>query len=256
MKIESCVALVTGGASGIGRGVAATIVGRGGRVVILDLPGSAGAEVAMELGSDARFVACDVTAADQVVSAVAAAHEAFGQIDALISCAGIIRGERVMDRRGALHSLDGFRRHLEVNTIGVFDVLRHAVACMAQNPPSTDGERGVVVNVASIAAYEGQAGQAAYAASKGAIVSMTLPLARELGPLGIRAVCLCPGVIDTPMLDGMPPGTRESLSVGNLFPARLGTPSDVGEMVLAVLENVFLNGEVIRLDAGARLAAR
>jgi NAD(P)-dependent dehydrogenase (short-subunit alcohol dehydrogenase family) len=248
--------IVTGGASGLGRGVVQELYGRGATVVILDLAGSDGAAVAEQLGERADFVACDVTDADAVESAwqtVTARHD---RIDCLVSCAGILRGRRLVGRDGELHSLEEFRRHLDVNVVGMFDVMRRAVASMTCNEPNAEGERGLVVNLASIAAFEGQIGQAAYSASKGAVVAMTLPLARELGRSGIRVVAIAPGTMDTPMLGTLTDEAREAFSATMAFPQRLGRPDDVGRLVCAVMENVYVNGSVIRLDAGLRMSAR
>jgi len=256
MRIADSVALVTGGASGLGLGVAGEPVAQGGRVVVLDLPRACPSEVVETLGERGRVVEADVTRPSEVEGAVAEAHAAFGRLDSVISCAGILRSERVLHRDGDVHSLDNFRRHTEVNLIGVFDVIRHAVRFIASNDPSPDGERGVIINVVSVAEFEGQVGQSAYAASKGGLVSMTLPLARELGPLGIRAVCICPGAMDTPMLASMPDAARHELAEANAFPLRLGRPHELGKMIAAVLENVFINGEAIRFDAGTRMSAR
>ena len=198
MNVEGSVALVTGGASGLGAGAARGLVDAGGRVVIADLASSAGESVAAELGDGAAFVAVDVTHPDDVEAAVAAAAEVWGRIDVLVSCAGISSGRRMLTRSGELHTLEHFRAHVEVNLIGLFDVLRHTVGHMAANEPNADGERGVIVNLGSIAGLEGQVGQMSYSASKGGIIGMTLPLARDLGSRGIRVMAICPGIMDTP----------------------------------------------------------
>jgi|EndMetStandDraft_8_1072994.scaffolds.fasta_scaffold30367_2 3-hydroxyacyl-CoA dehydrogenase / 3-hydroxy-2-methylbutyryl-CoA dehydrogenase len=256
MNIEGSVTLVTGGASGVGRGVAGALVERGGRVLLLDLPTSPGPQVATALGSSARFVPVDVSDAGSVETAVATSAATFGRLDCVVCCAGILQAQRIVNRDGGLHALDAFRRHLEVNLLGTFDVIRHSVAAMRGNEPRADGERGLVVTIASIAAFEGQVGQIAYAASKGGVAAMTLPAARELGPLGIRVVCICPGTMDTPMLGALDEEVRAGFAEQNAFPKRLGTPNDVAGMVMAAMENVFLNGETIRLDAGLRMAPR
>jgi 3-hydroxyacyl-CoA dehydrogenase/3-hydroxy-2-methylbutyryl-CoA dehydrogenase len=253
---DGSVVVVTGGASGLGRGVVNELHGRGARIVILDLPSSSGDAVARELGSQADFVPCDVSDTDAVAAAWADLSARYERIDCLVSCAGILMASRLLARDGTLHSIDVLRRHLDVNVVGMFDVIRHAVACMAANGPNDDGERGLIVNVASIAAFEGQIGQAAYAASKGAVVSMTLPLARELGRNGIRVVAIAPGTMDTPMLGTLGDDARKAFADANAFPKRLGQPSDVGRLVAAVMENVYLNGETVRLDAGLRMSAR
>jgi 3-hydroxyacyl-CoA dehydrogenase/3-hydroxy-2-methylbutyryl-CoA dehydrogenase len=256
MTPDGAVVAVTGGASGLGRGVVQEAHRRGARVVVLDLPGSNGAGVASELGGRAAFVPCDVTDADTVGeawSAIAARHD---RVDVLVNCAGILKGARIVGRDGALHPLDVFRRHLDVNVVGMFDMMRHAVAAMSHQEPNDDGERGLIVNLASIAAFEGQIGQAAYSASKGAVVAMTLPLARELGRDGIRVVCIAPGTMDTPMLGTLSDDVRGAFAAANAFPQRLGQPADVGRLVVALMENVYINGETVRLDAGLRMAPR
>ena len=256
MKVSGAVALVTGGASGLGRGVAELLVARGARVVIADLEGSAGEAVAAELGTNVRFAPCDVTQPAMVEAAVAAAVAAFDRIDVLVSCAGISIGARVVGRQGALHSLDLFRKHVDVNLVGMFDVIRNAAGVMAKNKPGDDGERGLIVNIASIAGYEGQVGQAAYGSSKGGVIALTLPLARDLGQLGIRVMCVCPGTMDTPMLASLSREFIDKLAEENVFPKRVGRPSDVASLVIHLMENTYFNGEVIRLDAGLRLSPR
>ena len=253
MKVTGSVALVTGGASGLGAGVARGLVAAGGRVVIADLASSAGEQVAADLGENAAFVPVDVTRADDVETAVAAAAAVRGRIDVLVSCAGISSGQRMLTRSGELHTLEHFRAHIEVNLIGLFDVLRHVVAHMAANEPNADGERGVIVNLGSIAGIEGQVGQMSYSASKGGIIGMTLPLARDLGSRGIRVMTICPGIMDTPILASLNDEQIAAIVAGNVFPKRLGTPADVANLVRHIMENTYLNGEVIRLDAGMRL---
>jgi 3-hydroxyacyl-CoA dehydrogenase/3-hydroxy-2-methylbutyryl-CoA dehydrogenase len=256
VKVSGAVGLVTGGASGIGRGVAELLVERGASVVIADLESSPGRDVATQLGDRARFVACDVTRPDMVEAAVAAAVAEFGRVDVLVSCAGISVGARVVGREGKLHSLDLFRKHVDVNLVGMFDMVRNTAGAMAANEPGDDGERGLIVNIASIAGYEGQVGQAAYGASKGGVIAMTLPLARDLGQLGIRVMCVCPGTMDTPMLASLSREFIEGLAQENVFPKRVGKPRDVAQLVLHLMENTYFNGEVIRLDAGLRMSAR
>ena len=256
MTPEDAAAVVTGGASGLGLGVARALVARSARVVVLDLATSAGPAIVGELGERASFVACDVTDTAEVAAAVERCVELTERVDCLVNCAGTMQSQRLVRRDGALHSLDTFTRHLDVNVTGTFDVTRHVARVMSAQEPNPEGERGLVVNVASIAAYEGQVGQVAYAASKGAITAMTLPLARELGPLGIRVVTIAPGAMDTPMLGDLDAEARDRLASGNAFPRRLGTPADLGAMVLTAMENVFLNGATVRLDAGLRMPAR
>jgi 3-hydroxyacyl-CoA dehydrogenase/3-hydroxy-2-methylbutyryl-CoA dehydrogenase len=247
---------VTGGASGIGRGVVEMLVARGGRAVIADLESSAGADVAKQLGPNVRFVACDVTQPAMVEAVVAGALDAFGRIDLLVSCAGISVGARVVGRDGALHSLELFRKHIDINLVGMFDMIRNVAGAMAKNEPGDDGERGLIVNISSIAGYEGQVGQAAYGASKGGVLAMTLPLARDLGQLGIRVMCICPGTMDTPLLAGLSRDFIDRLAENNVFPKRVGVPADVASLVAQFMENTYFNGEVVRLDAGLRLAPR
>lgn len=256
MDIRGSCTIVTGGASGVGLGIAQSLIAGGGRAIILDLPQSAGAGVAAELGRDCSFVPCDITAPETVEQAFGIVHQQCDRVDALVSCAGISLGQRIIARDGSLHSLDLFRRHLEVNLIGLFDVVRHAVALIAENEPGPDGERGLIINVSSIAGIEGQAGQVAYSASKGGVLAMTLPLARDLAPVGIRVLCICPGTVDTPMLGTLDADDVERLAAANLFPRRLGQPTDVAELVQAMMRQTYLNGEVVRLDAGLRLAPR
>ena len=256
MRIEGSVALVTGGASGLGRGAAEALIARGGNVAILDLPGSSGDSVATSLGASAVFVPADVRDTQQVEEAVAAAVGAFGKIDLLLNAAGVVTAHRVVARSGELFPLDLFKFTIEVNLIGLFDVVRRVAAEMGANEPNEGGERGAIINVASIAAYEGQVGQAAYSASKGGIVALTLPLARDLAGAGIRVNTIAPGIMDTPMLAGAPQELKDSLAEVHVFPRRLGTPEDFAQLVIAIFENQMLNGEVIRLDAGARMGPR
>ncbi len=254
MQIEGAAALVTGGASGLGLGTARALTERGARVAILDLDGSRGAELAGEIG--ATFVAADVRDPAQVEQAVAHAAEALGGISINVNAAGVGPAHRVVTRDGTLFPLDLFRLVVDINLVGLFDVLRQAAAVMAANEPNEEGERGVVINVASIAAFEGQVGQAAYSASKGAVAAMTLPLARDLAGHGIRVVTIAPGIMDTPMLAGAPDELKESLAKLHVFPKRLGRAEDFASLVAHVVENALLNGEVIRLDAGARMPPR
>ena len=253
MKIAKSVGLVTGGASGLGAGTARMLVERGARVGIVDLPSSAGESLAAELGGDAVFVGADVADEAQVEAAVRAVVTEFGQLNLCVNAAGVSPAARVLSRKGELHPLDVFRRTVEINLVGTFDVLRHAVAAMSRNDPGPDGERGLIVNVSSAAALEGQAGQAAYAASKGGIVALTLPLARDLAIWGIRVMTVCPGIMDTGMLAGADDNRRAALMDLHVFPKRLGRPADFAQLVASFMENELLNGEVVRLDAATRL---
>jgi 3-hydroxyacyl-CoA dehydrogenase/3-hydroxy-2-methylbutyryl-CoA dehydrogenase len=253
LLIEGSVAVVTGGVSGLGFGAAKRIVSAGGRVVMLDLNEARGVQAVTELGDHARFIHCDVRDPANVAAAVTGAVESFGGINILVNAAGVAPAQRVVARDGSLFDLDLFRFVIDVNLIGMFDVIRNVAGAMASNEPGESGERGVIVNVASIAAFEGQVGQAAYSASKGGVVGMTLPLARDLAGLGIRVVTVAPGIMDTPLLDGAPKELREALAAIHVFPKRLGTPEDFAHLVQAIVENPLLNGEVIRLDAAARM---
>jgi 3-hydroxyacyl-CoA dehydrogenase/3-hydroxy-2-methylbutyryl-CoA dehydrogenase len=256
VQIEGSVALVTGGASGLGLGAASRLVAGGGSVALVDLDEQKGSAAAAELGDRALFVGCDVTDPAAVADAVARTEEAWGRIDVLVNAAGVAPAQRLISREGELFDLDLFEFVIRVNLIGMFDVTRHVAAVMARNEPGTNGERGVIVNVASIAAFEGQVGQVAYSASKGGIVGMTLPLARDLAGLGVRVVTVAPGIMDTPLLAGAPQELKDSLAGLHVFPRRLGTPEDFAHLVQAIVENPLLNGEVIRLDAGARMPPR
>jgi 3-hydroxyacyl-CoA dehydrogenase/3-hydroxy-2-methylbutyryl-CoA dehydrogenase len=256
VQIEGSVALVTGGASGLGLGAASRLVEGGGSVVLVDLDEAKGSPAAAQLGDRALFIACDVRDPAAVADAVANAAAEWGKIDVLVNAAGVAPAQRLISRDGDLFDLDLFEFVIRVNLVGMFDVTRHVAAVMARNEPGPDGERGVIVNVASIAAFEGQVGQVAYSASKGGIVGMTLPLARDLAGVGVRVVTVAPGIMDTPLLAGAPQELKESLASLHVFPRRLGSPEDFAHLVQAIVENPLLNGEVIRLDAGARMPPR
>lgn len=253
MQFDDSVAVITGGASGLGLGTAARFVQAGGSVALLDVNQAAGEKAVEQLGDPARFFPCDVRDRDAVAESIAAAVEEWGRIDVLVNAAGVAPAQRLISREGDLFDLDLFRFVVEVNLIGAFDVARNVAAVMARNEPGPGGERGVVINVASIAAFDGQVGQTAYSASKGGIVGMTLPLARDLGSLGVRVVTIAPGIFDTPLLAAAPDELKESLARLQVFPQRLGTPDDFAHLVQAIVENPMLNGEVIRLDAAARM---
>jgi 3-hydroxyacyl-CoA dehydrogenase/3-hydroxy-2-methylbutyryl-CoA dehydrogenase len=254
MNVEGLRALVTGGASGLGEATVRRLVAAGASVAILDLASSKGAEVADELG--AIFVAADVTNASDVAAAVDGAFEALGGLDLCVNAAGVAPAHRVLTRDGEMFPLELYRSVIDINLVGVFDVTRHAARRMAANEPNDDGERGVVVNVASVAAFEGQIGQAAYSASKGGIAAMTLPLARDLASYGIRVMAIAPGIMDTPILDAVSPDLKAQLAAVHVFPKRLGRPDEFAALVVHIVENVLLNGEVIRLDAAARMGPR
>jgi len=252
MDIASHTFLVTGGASGLGAGAARRLAAAGGRVVIADLQDEAGRALATELGG--AFVHCDVTREEDARAAVDAAV-ALGDLRGLVSCAGIAPAAKTVGRDGP-HPLDVFERTLRVNLLGTFNVLRLAAHAMSTLAPLPTGERGVLISTASVAATDGQIGQAAYAASKGGVVAMTLPIARDLANLGIRHVTIAPGLFATPMLAGMPQHVQEALAAMVPFPSRLGTPDDYAKLAVHIVENDMLNGEVIRLDGAVRLAPR
>jgi NAD(P)-dependent dehydrogenase (short-subunit alcohol dehydrogenase family) len=255
MKIAGSTTLITGGASGLGRATAERLRAAGGRVVLLDLPKSSGAQVAAGLGEDALFAPGDVTSADDVAAALTAAVARFGSVQGLVNCAGIGTADKTFGKRGAA-DLAGFTRVIQVNLIGTFNCIRLAAARMADNAPNTEGERGVIVNTASVAAFDGQIGQAAYSASKGGIVGMTLPIARDLAELGIRVCTIAPGLFDTPLLAGLPEAARASLGKQVPFPPRLGQPAEYAALAAHVMENAMLNGETIRLDGAIRMQPR
>jgi NAD(P)-dependent dehydrogenase (short-subunit alcohol dehydrogenase family) len=255
MQLQSSTVLVTGGASGLGEGVVRRFAAGGARVLILDVNAERGAALATELGDGVAFARADVADEAQVMAAVVAARALGGRLDAAVNCAGIVTGARIIGKEGA-HPLELFERTIRVNLIGTFNVLRLAALAMRDNAPNDAGERGVIINTASIAAYDGQVGQAAYAASKAGIAGMTLPIARDLAREGIRVVTIAPGVFDTPMAAGLPDEVRKSLAAQVPFPARFGQPDEYAQLAQAILENTMLNGEVIRLDGAMRLAPR
>jgi len=256
MRIAGSAALVTGGASGLGEATARELLRRGGRVALLDLPGSQGGRVAAELGAAARFLPGDVTSEESVQAAVLATEAAFGPLRVLVCCAGIGSARRTVEKDGTPHDLASFRRTVEVNLFGSFNAIRLAAARMVANEPNEDGERGVIALTASVAAFEGQVGQAAYSASKGAIVGMTLPIARDLARHGIRVCAIAPGLFDTPLLAGLPEDARRSLGAQIPFPSRLGRPAEFASLACEIVENAMLNGETIRLDGAIRMAPR
>lgn len=256
MEVADSVAVVTGGVSGLGFGAASRLVANGASVVMLDINEERGKQAAHELGGQSRFIACDVSKPDDVEAAVAGAREAFGTIQILVNAAGVAPAQRTLSKDGTMFDLDLFKFTIGVNLIGMFDMIRNVAGVMAGNEAGGSGERGVIVNVASIAAYEGQVGQAAYSASKGGIVGMTLPIARDLGSAGIRVVTIAPGIMDTPLLSGAPQELRDALAQLHVFPKRLGTPEDFAHLVQAIVENEMINGEVIRLDAATRMPPR
>lgn len=255
MNITDRVFLITGAGSGLGAAVARMVVAEGGKAMLLDVNGEAGGALAEELGASARFVRTDVTSDADGQAAVAAARDAFGRIDGLVNCAGVAPGEKVVGRE-APHRLDSFARAVSINLVGTFNMIRLAADAMSKQEPNEEGERGVIVNTASIAAFDGQIGQAAYAASKAGVVGLTLPVARELARFGIRVVTIAPGIFATPMMTGMPQEVQDSLGKSVPFPSRLGRPEEFAALVRHVAENSMLNGEVIRLDGALRMAPR
>ncbi|MBK1680030.1 3-hydroxyacyl-CoA dehydrogenase [Rhodocyclus tenuis] len=255
MRIENSVFVVTGGSSGLGAGTARMLVAAGARVLIADVNVEAGEALAAELGAAARFARTDVADGASAAAAIEAAQTQFGGLHGLVNCAGIAPAEKVVGRDGP-HRLESFARVINVNLIGSFNMLRLAAAAMSGNAPNADGERGVIVNTASVAAYDGQMGQAAYAASKGGIVALTLPAARDLARSGIRVMTIAPGIFETPMLLGMPPEVQEALGKTVPFPSRLGKPAEYAALVRHIVENTMLNGEVIRLDGAIRMAPK
>jgi NAD(P)-dependent dehydrogenase (short-subunit alcohol dehydrogenase family) len=255
MQIEGKAFLVTGGGSGLGAATARLLAEAGGRVVVVDVNEAAGGEVAESLGTRGTFVRADVADEGGVRTAIAAALSSFGGLHGAANCAGIGVATRTLGKDGP-HQLEVFERVVRVNLVGTFNVIRLAAAQMATQPPDPGGTRGVIVNTASIAAFDGQVGQAAYSASKGGIVGMTLPIARDLAPLGIRVVTIAPGIFDTPLLAGLPEQVRQGLASTVPFPPRLGRPEEYAALVRHVVENDMLNGEVIRLDGALRMAPR
>ena len=255
MEISGKVAVVTGGASGLGAATAKMIVEEGGHVVIVDLNDQAGHALAKELGSHARFVHADVADPAEAQAAVETATEAFGALHISIQCAGIVEAQRIIGKTGPA-DLARFSKVIRVNLIGAFNVSRLAAWLMATNAPNEEGERGVIINTASVAAFDGQIGQAAYSASKGGIAAMTLPLARDLSSVGIRVMAIAPGIFDTPMLAGMPDDVRASLGAMVPFPKRLGRPAEYAQLARDIIGNPMLNGEVIRLDGAIRMAPK
>lgn len=252
MLLGDVVALITGGASGLGLASAHAIVAEGGRVVLLDRDADRGREAASDLGTQAFFVQTDVTDADEVQTARDWAVAQFGKISGLVNCAGIVSAARTVGRDGP-HDLDLFQKTIDINLVGSFNTSRLAAEAMQRNDPNGDGERGVIIHTASVAAFDGQRGQAAYAASKGGIAGMILPMARDMADQGIRVMGIAPGLFMTPMLAALPEKAQQALADQPLFPKRLGAPEEFGAMVVTILSNAYLNGSVIRLDGGIRL---
>ena len=250
MEVAGHAFFITGGASGLGAATARRLAAGGAKIAISDVNAEQGSRLAAELGAD--FFAADVTDGAQLGKAVAAAREKFGALHGAVSCAGIAPGERILGRNGP-HSLDSFRRVVEINLIGTFNLMRLAAQAMEGNAPGADGERGVIINTASVAAFDGQIGQAAYSASKAAVAGLTLPAARELARMGVRVMTIAPGVFETPMAAAITPEYRQALSAQIPFPPRLGRPEEYAALVEHIIVNPMLNGEVIRLDGALRM---
>ncbi len=255
MQIENRVFLITGAGSGLGAAVARMAVAGGGRAALLDVNEAAGRALADERGAAALFIKTDVTSGPEAEAAIAAAVQTFGRLDVAVNCAGVAPGERIVGRDGP-HALESFARAIGINLIGTFNILRLAADAMAKNAPGEGGERGVIVNTASVAAFDGQIGQAAYSASKGGVAAMTLPAARELARFGIRVMTIAPGIFKTPMMAGMTQEVQDSLGASVPFPPRLGEPAEYAALVRHIVENQMLNGEVIRLDGAIRMAPK
>ncbi|XP_069501397.1 3-hydroxyacyl-CoA dehydrogenase type-2 isoform X1 [Ambystoma mexicanum] len=253
-SLKGMVGIVTGGASGLGRATVERLVQQGACAVVLDLPTSEGSSVAKELGNQCVFAPADVTSEADVKKALALAIEKFGRLDIAVNCAGIAVAMKTYNFKKDLpHSLEDFQRVINVNIGGTFNVIRLAAGEMGKNEPDADGHRGVIVNTASVAAFDGQVGQAAYSASKGGIVGMTLPIARDLAPMGIRVLTIAPGLFATPLMSSLPEKVITFLAKQVPFPSRLGHPGEYAHLVQAIVENPMLNGEVIRLDAAIRM---
>lgn len=255
MQLQGHTFLITGGASGLGAATARTFAQAGANVVLADVNAQNGEQTAKSIGEQARFVQTDVTDEASTQQAVDACKEAFGGLHGVVNCAGVGIAQRVLAKSGP-HPLDWFTKVVTINLIGTFNTIRLASAVMAENTPDAEGERGVIVNTASVAAFDGQIGQAAYSASKGGIVGMTLPIARELAQFGIRVMTIAPGIFDTPLMAGLPEPARQSLAQQVPFPKRLGRPDEYAALAKHIVENVMLNGEVIRLDGAIRMAPK
>lgn len=255
MELKDKVFLVTGGASGLGLAAAEMVIANQGYALIADVNVAGGEKAAAQLGARAKFVVADVTDENSIQAAIDAGIATFGALHGVIHCAGIGPAERVLGKNG-VHRLEAFSKVIHINLIGTFNVLRLAAAAMQNNPAGNNDERGVIITTASVAAFDGQIGQAAYSASKGGIVSMTLPIARELARFGIRVMTIAPGIFETPLLAGLPEAAKASLGQQVPFPSRLGQPCEYAALAKHIIENQMLNGEVIRLDGAIRMAAK
>ncbi|HVP31331.1 MAG TPA: SDR family NAD(P)-dependent oxidoreductase [Myxococcota bacterium] len=256
MEIQGCGAVVSGGGSGLGEATARALAARGAHVAILDLAKSKGAEVAKAIGGKSFFAETDVANEAQVTEAIDRAVSSFGAVHVAVNCAGIGVAGRTIDKEGKPFDLGWFTRCIQVNLVGTFNVIRIAASRMSKHAPNPGGERGVIVNTASIAAFDGQIGQAAYSASKGGVVGMTLPIARDLSAVGIRVCTIAPGTFDTPMLAGAPEHLRQALAANIPFPRRLGDPAEFAALACHIVENPMLNGETIRIDGALRMAPK
>ena len=256
MKIENCVAVVSGGASGLGAAVVKELTENGAKAAILDFDAENGEKLALELGDKVIFCKTDVTDAASVKSAIDRTMEAFGAIHFAVNCAGVASPKKVIDKKGNPMPTDFFNRVIQINLVGTMNVLSLAAVEMCKNTPTEDGEKGAVINVASVAAFEGQVGQAAYSASKAGVVGMALPVAREFADYGIRVNTIAPGIFMTPMMAGLPENVQQSLAAMMPFPKRLGKPEEFAMLVRHLIENPMINAEVIRLDAALRMAAK
>lgn len=255
MQIKDKVFLVTGAGSGLGAATAVALAEAGAHVVLADLNRAAGEQLAASLACGACFIETDVVSETSAVNAINTAISKFGCLHGLVNCAGVAPAEKIVGKDGP-HRLDSFAKVININLIGTFNMIRLAAQAMMRNEPDADGERGVIVNTASVAAFEGQLGQAAYAASKGGIVALTLPVARELARSGIRCLTIAPGIMETPMLLGMPADVQDALNKMVPFPTRMGKPAEFAALVRHIAENSYLNGEVIRLDGAIRMGAK
>lgn len=255
MQINNKVFLVTGAGSGLGAATASALVEAGAKVVLVDLNRQAGEKMVADLGANTRFVETDVANEASAVNAINTAISTFGALHGLVNCAGVAPAEKVLGKEGP-HRLESFAKVININLVGTFNMLRLAAEAMLKGEPDAGGERGVIINTASVAAFDGQLGQAAYAASKGGIVALTLPVARELARSGIRCMTIAPGIMETPMLLGMPPEVQDSLNKMVPFPTRMGKPAEYAALVKHIAENAYLNGEVIRLDGAIRMGTK
>lgn len=255
MKIKDCIAIVTGGASGLGEACVRNLISSGAKVAIFDFAAERGEKLAAELGQNVIFVNTDVTSEESVQAAIDKTMAALGGISVVINCAGVADPGKVLSRKGPM-PLVSFNRVIQINLIGTFNVIRLAVEQMVKSVPNEDGERGIIINTASVAAFDGQIGQPAYSASKAGVAGMTLPIAREMADYGIRVMTIAPGLFHTPMMAGLPEAAREELAKTPPFPKRLGKPEEFAQLAKHIIENPMLNGEVIRLDAAIRMAAK